>query len=70
MPSIGDSARGPRIITDETKVEMKKILKGNSERPIAKEFILENKAGRTDAAGATAQSRTPQPNRSGGREAP
>ncbi len=41
----GDISRGPRIITDETKVEMKKILKEIQSGQYAKEFILENKAG-------------------------
>ena len=29
----GDYSRGPRIVTDETKAEMKKILDGNPKRP-------------------------------------
>ncbi len=41
----GDISRGPRIITDETKVEMKRILKEIQSGQYAKEFILENKAG-------------------------
>ena len=41
----GDITRGPRIVTDETKVEMKKILKEIQSGQYAKEFILENKAG-------------------------
>jgi ketol-acid reductoisomerase len=41
----GDITRGPRIITDETKVEMKKILKEIQTGQYAKEFILENRAG-------------------------
>ncbi|HXU25516.1 MAG TPA: ketol-acid reductoisomerase, partial [Tepidiformaceae bacterium] len=42
----GDYTRGPRIITDETKVEMKKILREIQTGQFAKEFILENMAGR------------------------
>ena len=42
----GDYTRGPRIITDETKAEMKKILREIQTGQFAKEFILENMAGR------------------------
>ncbi|MCZ2108516.1 MAG: ketol-acid reductoisomerase [Dehalococcoidia bacterium] len=42
----GDYTRGPRIITDQTKAEMKKILKEIQTGQFAKEFILENMAGR------------------------
>lgn len=41
----GDFTRGPRIITDATKLEMKKILKEIQTGQFAKEFILENRAG-------------------------
>ncbi|HLJ11229.1 MAG TPA: ketol-acid reductoisomerase, partial [Planctomycetaceae bacterium] len=40
----GDYTRGPRIVTDATKAEMKKILKEICEGQFAKEWILENKA--------------------------
>jgi len=42
----GDYTRGPRIITDATKAEMKKILTEIQTGQFAKEFILENMAGR------------------------
>ncbi len=42
----GDYTRGPRIVTDETKAEMKRILKEIQTGQFAKEFILENMAGR------------------------
>ena len=42
----GDYTRGPRIITDETKKEMKKILEEVQTGQFAREWILENKAGR------------------------
>src|SRR6476469_7306555 len=42
---FGDYTRGPRIITDETKKEMKKILKEIQSGQFAREWILENKAG-------------------------
>jgi len=40
----GDLTRGPRIVTDQTKIEMKKILKEIQDGEFAKEFILDNKA--------------------------
>src|SRR5947209_4335234 len=42
---FGDYTRGPRIITDETKKEMKRILKEIQTGQFAREWILENKAG-------------------------
>jgi len=42
----GDMTRGPRIVTDETKAEMGKILKEIQTGQFAKEWILENKANR------------------------
>src|SRR5215213_10113743 len=41
----GDFTRGPRIVTDETKAEMKRILKEIQTGQFAREFILENRAG-------------------------
>ncbi len=41
----GDITRGPRIITDQTRAEMRKILKEIQTGQYAKEFILENRAG-------------------------
>ena len=41
----GDFTRGPRIITEETRAEMRKILKEIQTGQFAKEFILENRAG-------------------------
>ncbi|MBN1590589.1 MAG: ketol-acid reductoisomerase, partial [Pirellulales bacterium] len=41
----GDYTRGPRIVTDETKAEMKKILSEIQRGEFAREWILENKAG-------------------------
>jgi ketol-acid reductoisomerase len=40
----GDYTRGPRIITDQTKAEMRKILEEVRSGQFAKEWILENKA--------------------------
>ena len=42
---FGDYTRGPRIITDETRAEMKKILKEIQTGQFAREWILENRAG-------------------------
>jgi ketol-acid reductoisomerase len=41
----GDYTRGPRIITEETKKEMKKILKEVQDGTFAKEWINEAKSG-------------------------
>jgi len=41
---FGDYTRGPRIVTDETKLEMKKILAEIQDGEFAKEWILENRA--------------------------
>jgi len=40
----GDYTRGPRIVTDQTKAEMKKILTEIQTGQFAREWILENKA--------------------------
>ena len=40
----GDLTRGPRIVTDETKKEMKKILREIQTGQFAKEFVLESRA--------------------------
>ncbi len=41
----GDITRGPRIITEETKKEMAKILKEIQTGEFAREFIMENQTG-------------------------
>jgi len=41
----GDYSRGPRIINDDTRAEMKRILKEIQSGEFAREWILENKAG-------------------------
>ncbi len=41
---FGDYTRGPRIVTEETKAEMKRILTEVQTGQFAKEWILENKA--------------------------
>ncbi len=42
----GDYTRGPRIINEQTKEEMRKILKEVQSGQFAREWILENRAGR------------------------
>lgn len=42
----GDVTRGPRVVTEETKKEMKKILDEIQTGQFAKEWVLENRAGR------------------------
>lgn len=42
----GDLTRGPRVVNAETKKEMKKILTEIQNGEFAREWILENKAGR------------------------
>ena len=42
----GDITRGRRIITDETRKEMRKILSEVQSGEFAREWIIENKAGR------------------------
>jgi ketol-acid reductoisomerase len=41
---FGDYTRGPRIVTDETRKEMKKILEEIQNGTFAREWSLENKA--------------------------
>jgi ketol-acid reductoisomerase len=43
---FGDMTRGPRIITDDTRAEMKKILREIQDGQFAKEWVLENQANR------------------------
>ena len=42
----GDMTRGPRIITEETRAEMRRVLDEIQTGKFANEWILENKAGR------------------------
>ncbi|MEZ6126672.1 MAG: ketol-acid reductoisomerase [Planctomycetaceae bacterium] len=41
----GDYTRGPRIVTEETKAEMKRILTEIQSGQFARDWLLENKAG-------------------------
>ena len=56
----GDMTRGPRIVTDETKAEMGKILKEIQNGQFAKEWILENKANRPSFNALAAQDNASQ----------
>ena len=42
----GDLTRGPRIVTDETRAEMRKILHEIQTGQFAREFVLENQSGK------------------------
>ena len=42
----GDLTRGPRIVTDETRAEMKQILAEIQSGQFAREFVLENQSGK------------------------
>ncbi|EAZ90868.1 ketol-acid reductoisomerase [Crocosphaera chwakensis] len=42
----GDLTRGPRIVTDETRAEMKQILGEIQSGQFAREFVLENQSGK------------------------
>jgi ketol-acid reductoisomerase len=42
----GDYTRGPRIVTEQTRAEMKKILSEIRSGQFAREWILENRANR------------------------
>jgi ketol-acid reductoisomerase len=42
----GDLTRGPRIVTDATRTEMRKILSEIQSGQFAREFVLENQAGK------------------------
>jgi ketol-acid reductoisomerase len=50
----GDFTRGPRIVNDATKAEMKKVLQEIQTGQFAREFVLENQSGK---AGFTAMRR-------------
>jgi ketol-acid reductoisomerase len=42
---FGDYTRGPRVVTEATRAEMKRILADIQSGAFAKEWVLENKAG-------------------------
>jgi ketol-acid reductoisomerase len=42
----GDYTRGPRIVTDETRAEMRRILEAIQDGSFAREWLEENRRGR------------------------
>ena len=64
----GDLTRGPRIITDATKAEMKKILDEIQSGKFAEEWIAESDSGRANVQRA-ARGRAGAPDREGRRRA-
>ncbi|MGD1704645.1 ketol-acid reductoisomerase [Dapis sp. BLCC M229] len=44
---FGDYTRGPRIVTDETRAEMRKILSEIQSGQFAREFVMENQTGKS-----------------------
>jgi len=42
----GDYTRGPRIVTEQTKTEMRKVLQEIQSGQFARDFVLENQAGK------------------------
>lgn len=57
---FGDYTRGPRIVTEQTKAEMKKILHEIQTGQFAKEWILENKANQPTFQAIKRRERTHQ----------
>ena len=64
---FGDYTRGPRVVDDEVRAEMKRILADIQSGAFAKEWVLENKAGQVELQGAAGQARGPR--QRGGRPA-
>lgn len=56
----GDYTRGPRIVTEQTKLEMKKILKEIQNGQFARDWILENKANQASFQAIRRNERTHQ----------
>ena len=66
----GDYTRGPRIINDATRAEMKKILAEIQSGEFAKQWIAENKAGGRKKFLAMRESQHGQQIETGGRGTP
>ena len=64
----GDYTAGPRIVTEETKKEMQRILDEIKSGQYAKRWVAENEAGRPEF-NATRARRAQPPDRAGRREA-
>ncbi len=54
----GDYTRGPRIVTDETRAEMKKILEEIQSGQFARDWLLENRAGQASFFATRRRERT------------
>ncbi|MEE4316182.1 MAG: ketol-acid reductoisomerase, partial [Erythrobacter sp.] len=50
-----DLTRGPRIVTDETKAEMKRVLADIQSGRFVKNFVLDNRAGQPELKAARKQ---------------
>ncbi len=61
----GDYTVGPRIVTDETKKEMKKVLKEIQDGTFAKHWIEENKLGRPNFTAMREAAQTSQVEKTG-----
>lgn len=48
----GDITTGPRVITDETKAEMKRVLDDIQSGRFVKDFVLDNRAGQPELKAA------------------
>jgi ketol-acid reductoisomerase len=59
----GDYSTGPRIITDETKAEMKRVLSDIQQGKFVQKFVLDNRAGNPELKG-----RAENPGRASDRE--
>ena len=64
----GEYVTGPRIITSETKAEMKRVLADIQQGKFARDWVLENKAGQASLQGHPRPGRCP-PDRGSGRQA-
>jgi ketol-acid reductoisomerase len=49
---FGDYVTGPRIITDETKAEMKRVLRDIQQGKFVQKFVLDNRAGNPELKAA------------------
>ena len=63
----GDVTRGPRIVTEETRAEMRRMLREIQTGAFAREFVLENKAGAPTLKAMRRQSREHQIEKVGAR---
>src|SRR3546814_19097932 len=55
----GDITTGPRIITDETKAEMKRVLADIQAGRFVQDFVLDNRAGQPELKASRQTGRAP-----------